>query len=141
MDDPALTTRLWPGHSPVRVIIDKDLRIPSAYKIYDGEVRSIILNRMKEGQEGTNRFVKPAGNSVDHFLASIYESGLQSVIVEGGRKLLQSFIDAGLWDEARVITGASRLSGGLPAPSLTRAQLSEEFSYSTDRIFIYKNIF
>ena len=84
-----------------------------------------------------------AGDSslVHQLVMALHRLKIQSVLVEGGARLLQSFIDEGYWDEARVITNTElELPGGLPAPALGTIQPISHESLLTDKIRYYRNI-
>lgn len=120
-DDPELTTRLWPGASPVRLVVDKNLRLPSGLKLFNGEVRTIVFNLHRHEEKGNLHWyqVTEDVSLVHQVLNALYHYKIQSVLVEGGARLLQSFIDEELWDEARIITNEQLVLGpGLPAPVL-----------------------
>jgi diaminohydroxyphosphoribosylaminopyrimidine deaminase/5-amino-6-(5-phosphoribosylamino)uracil reductase len=150
-DDPQLNTRLWPGESPVRVVVDMNLRLPQWLKVFDGIIPTIVFNR----QQHTLPFEKVAGREltgtqyyqvtedvslVHQMLNGLYQVGIQSILVEGGSQLLQSFIDEGLWDEARVITNEQLIIGdGLPAPILHNGKLISTETVFTDSIKTYQN--
>ncbi len=105
-DNPSLNNRLWAGNSPVRIIIDKELKIPATHHLINDGKKTIIFNTLTQEDAGNLLYRKMAtGNSIlQQIVASLFEMKIQSVLVEGGAKLLQSFIDEGFWDEARVIT-------------------------------------
>lgn len=130
LDDPALTARLWPGKDPVRLVIDKELKLPVHLKLFDGSVKTIVFNYIK--QSATENLVYHRLNKEEdipvQILTALYNMQLQSVIIEGGSKLIQSFIDEGFWDEARVITNSAMVIGeGLDAPVLkNEMELSEQ---------------
>lgn len=120
-DDPELTTRLWPGANPVRLVVDMDLRLPSSLKLFNGEVKTIVFNLHRHGEKENLHWyqVTEDVSLVHQVLNALYQLKLQSVMVEGGACLLQSFIDENLWDEARIITNGQLVLGtGLPAPVL-----------------------
>jgi len=130
LDDPALTARLWPGKDPVRLVIDKELKLPVHLKLFDGSVKTIVFNYIKQSATENlvyHRLNKEEGIPVQ-ILSALYNMQLQSVMVEGGSKLLQSLIDEGFWDEARVITNSAMVIGeGLDAPVLkNEMELSEQ---------------
>ena len=130
LDDPALTARLWPGKDPVRLVIDKELKLPVHLKLFDGSVKTIVFNYIKQSAAENlvyHRLNKEEGIPVQ-ILSALYNMQLQSVMVEGGSKLLQSLIDEGFWDEARVITNSAMVIGeGLDAPVLkNEMELSEQ---------------
>lgn len=137
LDDPSLTTRLYPGKDPVRLVIDKELKLPGHLKLFDGSVRTIVFNFIKQADDGMLVYHKldPNENILTQILAALHTQQILSVIVEGGSKLLQSFIDEGLWDEARVITNEElKIGNGLPAPVLKNELLFEEQKMKTDII-------
>ncbi|MDQ6609126.1 MAG: bifunctional diaminohydroxyphosphoribosylaminopyrimidine deaminase/5-amino-6-(5-phosphoribosylamino)uracil reductase RibD, partial [Bacteroidota bacterium] len=127
-DDPSLTTRLWEGNNPVRLVIDMDLRLPSHLKIFNKEVRTIIFNKLKSHEEANLIFYKiEEGGSLSQILHTLYQMQIQSILVEGGAKMLQSFIDAGFWDEARVIRNEQLTIGnGINSPELANTILQKQ---------------
>lgn len=140
-DDPALTTRLWPGRNPVRLVIDKELKLPVHLKLFDGSARTIVFNykKQQEGKKLSYCKLNTAENIIPQILSALYEKQIQGVIVEGGAKLVQSFVDAGLWDEARVITNSAMLiSDGLNAPVLKDDILLSEQRIENDIISFIK---
>ncbi|HLI93953.1 MAG TPA: bifunctional diaminohydroxyphosphoribosylaminopyrimidine deaminase/5-amino-6-(5-phosphoribosylamino)uracil reductase RibD [Puia sp.] len=142
LDDPALTVRLWDGVNPVRLVVDKELRLPHSLQLFDGKVRTIVFNRIKHGEAGGVEYyqISPDSSLVHQLSMALAQLKLQSVLVEGGAMLLQSFIDEGYWDEARVITNNELLiPAGLAAPVLAGASLEREECLSGDSIRIYFN--
>ncbi|MBE9489288.1 MAG: RibD family protein, partial [Bacteroidetes bacterium] len=139
-DNPSLTTRDWQGKSPIRIVLDKGLKIPEGASIMDGNTQTIILterkteNRKNISYEYLN-FSKGISNQICDLL---YRYKIQSVIIEGGAKTIQTFIDANLWDEARVFTGISIFNEGIKAPVLSAIITSEE-KIKDDTLRIYKN--
>jgi diaminohydroxyphosphoribosylaminopyrimidine deaminase/5-amino-6-(5-phosphoribosylamino)uracil reductase len=120
-DDPRLTNRHWSGNHPVRIIIDKELRLPASLHVFDGSVKTIVFNTMKHKEEGSLIYYQVTDDVslVHQVLNGLYQMKILSVMIEGGTRLLQSFIDEGSWDEARVITNQSLLvKDGVPAPLL-----------------------
>ncbi|MBS1602140.1 MAG: bifunctional diaminohydroxyphosphoribosylaminopyrimidine deaminase/5-amino-6-(5-phosphoribosylamino)uracil reductase RibD [Bacteroidetes bacterium] len=143
-DDPALTARLWNGPDPVRLVIDKELRLPGSLQLFDRKVRTIVFNLVRHGEDGPMlSYYQLAGDSslVHQLSVALYQLKIQSVLVEGGARLLQSFIDEGYWDEARVITNTKlELPGGLSAPALDTIQPISREDLFADTIVYYKNI-
>lgn len=140
-DDPALTARHWPGKNPVRVVVDNELRILSHAKIFREDAQTVIINRQKNEQAGHLLFWKVTdGESFEvAFARCLRELQLTSVLIEGGGKILQVFIDAGLWDEARVITNSTlQIPGGVLAPILNREVSTGTEWIFDDRIDFYK---
>lgn len=106
MDNPTLTTRLWPGPTPLRLTIDRRGILPPTLHLKDNSTPTVIYSH----------------ESIEEILADLYARGIQSLLVEGGAKLLQSFIDKGLWDEARIETAPLCLGQGTKAPTLKDEQ-------------------
>ncbi|HNU88112.1 MAG TPA: bifunctional diaminohydroxyphosphoribosylaminopyrimidine deaminase/5-amino-6-(5-phosphoribosylamino)uracil reductase RibD [Ferruginibacter sp.] len=139
-DDPSLTTRLWPGQDPVRLVIDKELKLPSHLKLFNGNSETIVFNYIKKEDSGKLHYhqLNRQDDLLIQLLAVLYEKKIQSVLVEGGAKLLQSFIDAGLWDEARIICNEELAIGnGLNAPVLKHQLLISEEKIDTDTISVF----
>ncbi|MDP4252239.1 MAG: bifunctional diaminohydroxyphosphoribosylaminopyrimidine deaminase/5-amino-6-(5-phosphoribosylamino)uracil reductase RibD [Bacteroidota bacterium] len=141
-DDPSLTVRLWPGKNPVRIVVDRNLRLPESLKIFDRSVPSVILNEKKDAQSENLIFKKINAHElfIPAILSALYSLNILSVLVEGGAKTLQSFIDSGLWDEARVITNNElEIPDGPEAPLLQKAVLLKTEDYYSDTIRYWKN--
>lgn len=138
-DDPALTTRLWPGPSPIRLVIDKDLRLPSSLKLFNRDARTIIFNTIKQEEQEHLLYyqVKSDTSLVRQVMNALYQLKIQSVLVEGGARVLQSFIDEGVWDEARIIRhNGLTVPDGLAAPEPGPVFTTEEKTLFTDTITI-----
>lgn len=119
-DNPQLTARDWHGNQPLRIVLDNKLRLSNDLKLFSVGVKTLVLNSIKQSSEGAIEFCKINfdSNLPANVVKSLYEHGLQSVIIEGGRQTLQTFIDAGLWDEAYVYYGNVVLNAGTEAPRL-----------------------
>jgi len=120
-DDPELNVRWWNGLSPIRLLVDMDLRLPATLKIFNGHAKTIIFNTVRHEETDNLIYYQVTTDvSLVHQIANaLYHLKIQSVMVEGGAKLLQSFIDEGIWDEARVIeNGELIVDRGLNAPEL-----------------------
>ena len=136
-DDPALTARFWQGNDPVRLVIDSDLKLPPHLKLFDGTAKTILFNFSKQAEEDNLVYykLKKEESIPKQIAAALYSLNILSVIVEGGAKLLQSFIDAGFWDEARVITNSNLIIGeGLDAPVLKDSNLISQQKIKNDII-------
>jgi len=141
-DNPALTARLYPGKDPVRIVIDSKNQLPSSLKLFDGTAKTIVFNEQKNDEGEMLSFIKINKNedSITQILKKLYELNIQSLIIEGGAKLLQSFIDSNIWDEARVITNNEMVAGeGIAAPQLKNDQLTTEEIIYTDKIQYFIN--
>lgn len=140
-DNPLLTTRLWPGKNPVRIVIDKKLLVPRESNVFNDEAQTIIYNSLKYSTLQNLVYIKlDSENFMEQLLDSLFEMNIQSVLVEGGAKTLQSFIDNGLWDEARVITNEKLvIENGISAPEMKDFILEKQERYWGDIISFYKN--
>lgn len=142
-DNPELTVRLVEGNNPVRLLVDMDLSLPKHLKLFDKKTKTIVFNTIKHENDGNLSYYQITGDvSIVHQIANaLYQLKLQSVIIEGGAKLLQSFIDEGYWDEARVITNTDLKSEqGITSPQLPNHQLVKEEKILSDRIQYFKRI-
>ena len=136
-DNPSLTTRWWKGNNPVRVLLDHALIISQDAKFFNEESKTIIINGKKAEEEGTNFYLR-AEKGTEAALSALYREKLLSVIIEGGAKTLQAFINSGCWDEARVITNNSLIiPRGLAAPQLKQAQITKTEHIFSDEINYY----
>lgn len=141
-DDPALDTRLWTGPDPIRLVIDKDLRLPPTLKLFDQRSKTIVFNYQKHEAGQNLQFYQIATTTslIHQLVLALHHLKISSVLVEGGARLLQSFIDEDLWDEARVITNNDLLlPNGLPAPQLKKGRLQTLDSVLSDTIRYYEH--
>lgn len=138
-DNPLLTTRLWHGKNALRIVIDKEIKLPSALKIFHTDAKTFIYNLVKNSTEENLVYIKLENeNFIDQMLQSLFEMNIQSVMIEGGAKTLQSFINAGLWDEARVIINEELIiEGGVAAPEMKDFFLQNQERYFNDVISYY----
>jgi len=140
IDNPQLNVRYAPGKSPKRVIIDRKLELNQSLNVFDQSVESLIFNEIKTSIEGKNKFI--ALEDFDRYvpeyiLYQLYLQDIQSVIIEGGAHTLNSFIDAGLWDEARIFTGPGNLGSGIKAPAISGN--GEGFLIGPDKLNVIVN--
>ncbi len=117
-DDPQLTNRLYFGKSPLRVVVDKSLRLPRTLALFDGTTPTLVFTERKDVLDGNLEYTSIVfdQNFVPQILARLAEKKCTSLLVEGGTRLLQAFLDAGIWDEAKVFTGTKYLFKGIPSP-------------------------
>jgi diaminohydroxyphosphoribosylaminopyrimidine deaminase/5-amino-6-(5-phosphoribosylamino)uracil reductase len=130
IDNPKLNVRHWTGKNPVRVVIDRTLRLPHSLHLFDGSVRTLIFTQQEiEDQDKTNLqlITVPFDEYLpEHILGELYRQQIQSLIIEGGTRLITSFLSANLWDEARVYTGNKYFGSGLPAPLMEKEPVITE---------------
>jgi diaminohydroxyphosphoribosylaminopyrimidine deaminase/5-amino-6-(5-phosphoribosylamino)uracil reductase len=144
-DNPSLTARHWKGDSPTRIILDRTLKIATNHTIYDGKEDTIIITeKIAENRENI-KFIKTSfvDSLAENICKILYNQNIQSVIIEGGTKTIQTFINENLWDEALVFQGSKNFQQGVEAPQLEMAQISEKNPDSTrdknDTLIYYKN--
>ena len=140
-DNPQLNTREWTGKNPIRLVVDKSLDIPADKLIFNGDAKTIIFNEIKTEVDGNIHYIQM--EDMQFYLPQkiayqLYLMDIQSVIIEGGAFILSLFIDAGLWDEARVFHSESSWTEGIAAPSI-HGLIEEVINVDADRLLIYKN--
>lgn len=121
LDNPSLTVRDWKGTNPKRILIDKNLAVPQDFAILNDQAETIVFNAVKTEWQGHLKFVELENFDLylpQQILYQLYLMDVQSIIIEGGKKTLDMFIDAGLWDEARIFRSAETWSDGIPAPHI-----------------------
>jgi diaminohydroxyphosphoribosylaminopyrimidine deaminase/5-amino-6-(5-phosphoribosylamino)uracil reductase len=139
-DNPQLNVRLTSGKSPKRVVIDRKLELPSNLHLFDQSVETFIFNEIDTRFDGKNKYI--ALEDFERFvpqyiLFQLYLQDVQSLIIEGGAKTLQGFIEAGLWDEARIFTGPTTLKQGIVSPRVYGDVISED-EVGDDRLQVIK---
>ena len=153
-DNPELTTRLWPGKNPIPLVVDMDLRLPSSLKLFNSDSPVIIFNKHQHTLPFENMTITDVQHikvgyyqitedvSIVHqIINAIYHMQINSVLVEGGAMLLQSFIDEEVWDEARIITNNQlSIPGGLPAPRINLFKKTSNETMLSDSIYYYSSI-
>ena len=142
IDNPQLNVRYAQGKSPKRIVIDRRLELNKTLNLFDQSVETLVFNEIKTGIEGKNKYI--ALEDFDRYvpqyiLYQLYLQDVQSVIIEGGAYTLNSFIEAGLWDEARIFTGTKVLKTGIKAPVITGKE-TEGFSSGADKLNILFNV-
>jgi len=128
-DNPSLTTRDWVEQNPIRVVIDRENKLSKAYRIFNKKSETITI---------TKNDIDFSEHVSKQICDLLYSKNINSVIIEGGRKTLQTFIDENLWDEARLFKGSTCFESGIESPVIIGKLISEE-KISTDTLKIYKN--
>ncbi len=139
-DNPSLTTREWPGKSPMRVLIDRHGMVPSSSQILSGEVPTLVFTNKPKTNQNNTKYINISLNEdlIPQVLNELFNEGLQSVIIEGGKQILQSFIDANVWDEARLFIGDKMFLTGVNAPKISGNIMLEEH-LGDSLLFYYRN--
>lgn len=139
-DNPGLDVRDWTGPDPVRVVLDRTGRIGEGYAVKNQKIKTIILTE-KENCTNLENLIFENVAFDDNLAANVaevlYRHNLLSVIIEGGRQTLQTFIDAGLWDEARVFRGETSFGSGTSAPKLS-GEVIHKGAIGKDELILFR---
>lgn len=119
-DNPALNVRAWEGRNPVRIALDKSLRIPESSKIKDGSQPTVIFNTIENQIKGNIQYIRIdfEKDIWPQILHHLYQLNIQSLIVEGGAQTLQTLLEGSYWDEMQVFTTSGVLESGVQAPAV-----------------------
>ena len=128
-DNPSLTVRDWTGDNPTRIVIDKSLKLNSELKLFDNAAKTISIS---------NKEIDFKKNISKQICDLLFKENINSIIIEGGSKTLQTFIDEGLWDEARVFVGLTEFKEGVKAPKF-KGNLASEQNILDDSLKVYLN--
>ncbi len=136
-DDPNLTVRNWSGRNPVRLVIDRFLRLSDRLHLFDRLVPTVCFNLLKHEEHPNLKLVRlDEEDFISQLLAWLHKSKIQSVLVEGGSQTLSFFIGANLWDEARIFTSPRSFKKGIKAPELPGDLIFRQ-QISTDQFQVY----
>ena len=128
-DNPSLTVRDWTGKNPIRIVINKTAKLSKDYTIFNDSSETLVINKTQ---------INSSKNTINHICNTLFNKGINSVIIEGGAKTLQTFIDENLWDETRIFTGNTSFKKGIKAPKFSGKLISETRILS-DNLKIYMN--
>lgn len=139
-DNPRLNARLYKGKNPIRIVIDKKLELAKNLILFNQEIKTIIFNTKENKKDKLLTYIKIdfSKNVEIQILKELYNLEINSVIIEGGAKTINSFIDKNLWDEARILTGKTNLENGILAPKL-KGKSIKHFGLHNDFINILIN--
>ncbi|MEN2413902.1 bifunctional diaminohydroxyphosphoribosylaminopyrimidine deaminase/5-amino-6-(5-phosphoribosylamino)uracil reductase RibD [Flavobacterium mesophilum] len=140
-DNPKLNTRDWSGNNPVRVVLDQNNRISKDSFVFDDSVKTIVFSKSENNISTENTIFEKVDfneNLVSQILDVLYQHQIQSVIIEGGRQTLQSFIDSDLWDEARVFIGTNTFEKGTKAPIIQKKN-TQKTTIQNDELLYIRN--
>lgn len=140
VDDPHLNVREVDGKDPLRIIIDRELKIPAESHVLDGSIPTVVFTEKEAENRPNVEYVlnESSKDLLNEILAHLYNRGVQSVIIEGGRKLLMSFLVQDKWDEARVIIGTDNFGRGLQAPVIAKRPIKKD-KLGEDILLTYRN--
>lgn len=123
-DNPRLDVREWYGKNPIRVTIDTKGGLPKDAYLFNAAAETICYTT----------------DNVEEIVADLYRRGIQSILIEGGTKTLQQFIDKGLFDEVRRFTADMTFErGSVKAPSLHGVQLISTQTIANSKLNYFLN--
>lgn len=132
-DNPKLNVRTWSGENPIRILIDPSLKVSGNYSILDGTISTLVITEKQRTESEIKKYqstyidknneiqiqqIDFSNNVAKQISDVLYQNNIQSVIIEGGAKTLQTFIDASIWDEAYVFVGKNKFYEGIKAPRI-----------------------
>jgi len=137
-DNPKLDVRFGiSGKNPIRVVIDKNLKINTKHHLFDQKQDTLCYNLLKNNQKLNLEYIKlDDTNFLDALIKDLYKRKIQTVIVEGGSYLLNTLIKEGLWDEARVFIAPTKFQTGITAPTLQNEIIKKQ-TIDIDELNIY----
>ena len=136
-DNPRLDVRDWSGRNPIRIVIDRFLKLSPTLNLFDGSQKTICYNVLKHEELHSTSMIRiDEEEFLTHLVHDIYKQNIQSVTIEGGAQTLQRFIDAGLWDEARIFVSPQTFQDGIKAPEFSGV-LESQFLIKNDWLKIY----
>ncbi|MFL5728730.1 MAG: bifunctional diaminohydroxyphosphoribosylaminopyrimidine deaminase/5-amino-6-(5-phosphoribosylamino)uracil reductase RibD [Cytophagaceae bacterium] len=138
-DNPRLNVRDWSGEDPLRIVIDKNLQLPQTLDLFDPAKRTLCYNFIRQKQVDQLEYVKidPSRKIVESILEDLYRRKVQSLIVEGGTQLFQSFIDLNAWDEIRAFKCEKEFKTGIKRPEFYGTLVTID-DMMGDRLSTYK---
>ena len=126
-DNPELNVRDWSGRNPVRVVLDRFLRLSDTLHVFDRTQKTLCYNVLKHEEHTNLSLVRiEEQNFIQHVLEDLYKRKIQSVMIEGGATILQVMINAGLWDEAKVFVSDKGFGKGIQSPRLNGNLIAQE---------------
>jgi diaminohydroxyphosphoribosylaminopyrimidine deaminase/5-amino-6-(5-phosphoribosylamino)uracil reductase len=140
-DNPKLNARDWSGNNPIRLVLDQNNRIPEDNSVFDNQVKTIVFTKSKNTINKENTIFEVIDfkqNTAEQIIEVLFQHQIQSVIIEGGLQTLQTFIDANLWDEARIFTGEITFGKGIKTPLLSKTN-SHKYAIEKDELTITRN--
>lgn len=137
-DNPNLTSRIPKGRNPIRVVIDRNQRIPTSFNIFDEQSRTILFNQIEDFDYSGASLVKIdfENQMLKQVLTYLYDQQIQSVMVEGGAKLLQTFIDESLFDEIRTFQSEKLFYEGIKAPNTKIKLIAQKTFIDQDKLYV-----
>ncbi len=137
-DNPQLTVRTLEGPNPIKITMDSELELSNHHSIFNDPEKVIVFNLIKEAKENNIHYIRVQEMDIPEILKRLYQENISSVLVEGGRKTIESFIKLNLWDETFVLTSKTEFKKGTNAPTLNTKPVDVKYFFG-DKIELYKN--
>ncbi|WP_372653525.1 bifunctional diaminohydroxyphosphoribosylaminopyrimidine deaminase/5-amino-6-(5-phosphoribosylamino)uracil reductase RibD [Draconibacterium sp.] len=139
-DNPSLTVRLIKGKNPLRIVLDRRLRLNKKLNLFDNSTETIVFNGLENHSYKKTEYIKIdfSDQLLSQILEVLHQKNILSLIVEGGEQLLKTFVDAGLWDEAHVYTGHTYFGKGIKAPTPPGITGQSEL-IGKDKLVVFRN--
>jgi diaminohydroxyphosphoribosylaminopyrimidine deaminase / 5-amino-6-(5-phosphoribosylamino)uracil reductase len=140
-DNPSLTVRDWYGEQPLRIVTDRFNRIDAHSNLFDGNAPTLCISTQTTSNKPQveSLLLDISTDLIDATLEHLHQKGIQSVVVEGGPTMLQSFIDRNLWDEAHVYIGQLAFGDGVKAPRFEASPKCFDRFYNSE-LRVFRNI-
>ena len=139
IDNPSLTTRLWPGGNPLRVVLDRRLSMPADARVLTDGAPTVVYNGVRSEERGPVQWVCLDTADPRAWLRDLYARGVTSVMVEGGAQVLRQLLEAGVWDEARIEVAPRRVGCGVPAPQWPQGRVVLTRKIGENTLFRLRN--
>lgn len=142
LDNPSLTTRFWEGKNPIRIVLDKNLNLSETLQLFDGSTPTLVINSIKNEIVSTNlEYIKIdfSKEVLEQIFNILYTKKIQSLMVEGGRELLESFITANYWDEIVIEESEKIINDGVKAPNLDSRDCKIEKHFDHNFLYFYNS--
>lgn len=137
-DNPSLTTRAFKGPDPLRIIIDPQLQAPKEASVFTDGRKTLVINSLEDKEVNNLRFIRLNDLNPESILNTLFQLGINSVLIEGGANTLTRFIKSDLWDEALIITGNQEFKEGLKAPALSKIPV-KSIPFGKDSLLYFRN--
>ena len=135
LDNPLLTTREVKGKNPIRIVLDRKLSLNKELLIFNDDAPTLVVN---DKLSSDNHLKIDFNNLAPSLLKELHRRNIQSIIIEGGAQTLNTFIDAKVWDEARVFTSKKTLEKGVQSP-LIQSVINHSEIVGDDKLTYYIN--
>jgi diaminohydroxyphosphoribosylaminopyrimidine deaminase / 5-amino-6-(5-phosphoribosylamino)uracil reductase len=134
LDNPSLNVRFWAGKHPVRAVMDREMVLSAGSTLLDGKIPTLVFTDKASKKEGKISWIHIdyKNDPVRQLLQELFRRNLQTLLIEGGTQLHDSFLKAGLWDEIHVETSTQQIRNGVIAPNLSGIRTFSEKSMIFD---------